>query len=719
MALDLRLLHSDERLTLWHAFGEPPLGGAQLPILWGLRGWATPGDEAAACVTTEGNVYVVRTDPAGVVPIYYRRTSDAIWFASRVEFLVRAVDERLHPDWTAWAEIIQFGYPLGAATPFAEIRRLGPEEQLLCHPDGSADVRSRAWEWLEFEAPAGGFADRAQQIVDGLRAELSVAQPLTVPLSGGWDSRLLLACAPDELLADSITVDTDTGRDIEQRYAAGAAAARGVAHRVIEPDHLREYWRDAEAVARATDFQTSLHPWITALVESLPSGSLLADGLAGDVLLKGLFATEAVIEATDEVGMLDALWTSLAPARTPTTLVSEAAAAEWEGAARERLAGVHRTHAAHHSAATLTIYRTRTLRGVSLASSHLLASAADVLTPFTSSTVAAAALSVHPHERHGGDFYRRILWTADPVLARLPSTNDKHRAPLPMRARRELSPGSQAWYADLLLESPVREVLSGPLVLRLQSGRAADLFARRRETYAVRGLALLGLWLRTYDDVLAETRLPASWRGRATTQRGNADDRSDAWLDSVVQSASSNRVVKLSWRAGLHATALGTPELSRERTDGDIPSGDSTIDLLLLDDVLRFIDDPSRLRAEVRRVLAPGGIVAMSSAWPVKGQPTLRPADVHAWVSSVVAPTSVSIREGRIRITGQDVGSRDLRGEDLADALATALQDALGRSQAERRKKRAARAQVEELRAQLDARPTDSDRPRWWGRRRG
>jgi hypothetical protein len=717
---DLRPSRYSEHLQLWHVASGPPPSGTQLPLRWGLDGWTYDDQQDVASITVEGSHHVMRTDQAGVVPIYYRTGTAATWFASSLDLLVRTADAQLHPDWDAWAEIIQFGYPLGDATPFEEIRRLGPDQELRCEGDGRTSIRTRTWSWSNLDGAMGSFQDRAHQVVDELRTTLSKAQqPLTVPLSGGWDSRLLLACAPDELLAGSITVDTDTGRDIEQRFAAGVAAARGVSHHIVEPDHAHEYWRDAEVVARTTGFQTSLHPWMARLVEGLPPDQLLADGLAGDVLLKGLFATDAVIEASDRASMLDALWHSLAPARSPVPLVSTAAASAWEASARARLAGVYESFSSHPSAPTLTIYRTRTVRGVSLASSHLLASVADVLTPFTSSAVAAVALSLHPRERHGGDFYRLILQAANPALARLPSTNDKGVSQLALRARRELAPDTQRWYVQHLLETPVREALSGTLLLRLEAGRTAELFLRRREMYAVRGLALLGHWLRTYGDVLADARLPEDWHGRTST-KVNDRDRPDPWLDEVLESSASNRALRLSWRGGLHFDPIGTLELDRERTDGVIPIADASVDVLLLDDVLRFVGDPDLLRDEVRRVVAQNGIVAVSSPWPVKGTPAPRPTDVHAWVSSIAAPTSVSVRAARIRIIGHEGGNRDLRGEDVSDSLASELLDAIGRLQIEQRKRRATRAELDELRGSLEnaaAHTGSPQRSKWWKHR--
>ena len=131
-----------------------------------------------------------------------------------------------------------FGYLLGL-TPRHGVRRLLPNHTLSL----SSFETHRTWPMgdVGFDPDIDGQLERIQR---GLRRTLLAASenaPCALPLTGGYDSRMLLACAWDmpeppfvythEMLDASLTPDPASRRDV--RIAARVAQAAGIDHHVV------------------------------------------------------------------------------------------------------------------------------------------------------------------------------------------------------------------------------------------------------------------------------------------------------------------------------------------------------------------------------------------------------------------------------------------------------------------------------------------------------
>src|SRR5690606_10523985 len=96
-------------------------------------------------------------------------------------------DSPVSTDWAAWANILSVTSPLGDQTPFQEIRRLPAFSGLRVTADGTLTTVTYEPAWFAVEprdsASPADVIDVLRSVIDGPRA--------VVPLSGGWDSRLL------------------------------------------------------------------------------------------------------------------------------------------------------------------------------------------------------------------------------------------------------------------------------------------------------------------------------------------------------------------------------------------------------------------------------------------------------------------------------------------------------------------------------------------------
>jgi hypothetical protein len=656
----------DDRVTVLVDDAAPPT--ARSRVAWTLRGLAadaSPLPGVAAWAGRDGERVVLRGDEAGLLPLLYRRVGERLFVASSIEALVAVADAPLHVDWRAWGDLLQLGYPIGGRTPFEEIRRLEPTEELLA--DGGAPrVVARPWRWAEVDAGALATDEAAARVVERLRATFDAVEgPLTVPLSGGQDSRLLLATAPRDRLVETVTIDTDAGTGSDQQLAAAVAAAFEVPHRRVPPDHQRRYEDDAAEVADVVEHQTSLHPWFLTLVRALDEPGTVVDGLAG-MLMKGNFVPQ---ERDDDPDPSAARWRVLAPARDLTGIVRPEAAGWWRRTSGEAVEAVHDRFRDHPAGVNLVAYTTRTMRGVALSPVHLLASRHPTAVPFADTELAATALAVEPGDRESGAFYRAVLARADRRAAALPTSADVADR-LPVAARRELQPSAQAWYRDLLLDERLRPLLDPAFVLRVAGGRTPGLFLHRPERYAVRGLALLARWLDRHADVLADVDPPSELRTppRPWADAGPAPWR-DPWLEDVEASVDPGRTLRLWWEGRLRGEQVEGGAVTTSASEVDVAAlAPGSLDLVVLDDVLRHVDEPLALEAALRDALASDATVAVSSAWPF-GDDRPLPEDVVAAVGRVARPTTVSLGRGRVRVVG-NVDRGDERGGTVAEVSA-------------------------------------------------
>jgi hypothetical protein len=103
--------------------------------------------EAGLCgLGLAGRKRFLHTAANGLAPIYWTEEDGAVYFASRIDPLVRSASRRFSIDWDAWASIVAMRYAVGERTPFAEIRRL-PHSATLRRRFGRARVEHHRWPW--------------------------------------------------------------------------------------------------------------------------------------------------------------------------------------------------------------------------------------------------------------------------------------------------------------------------------------------------------------------------------------------------------------------------------------------------------------------------------------------------------------------------------------------------------------------------------------------
>lgn len=162
----------------------------------GLAGLRSRGGNVVF-VDTGRDQLVLEADHTGAFPLYFAEHASGCLFSSLLRPLARAV--RATPDPVGIGTFLHYGYLHGARTFFKGIRRLRPGEALEWAPEDSragARLRSRVWSPGSGSRPSSldATANIAwDHLCTSLRSATNPADRWGLMMSGGWDSRSLLA----------------------------------------------------------------------------------------------------------------------------------------------------------------------------------------------------------------------------------------------------------------------------------------------------------------------------------------------------------------------------------------------------------------------------------------------------------------------------------------------------------------------------------------------
>jgi hypothetical protein len=509
---ECRPVHEDEGSILlldreplrWSGAGQSGLGWID-GCLWrdGAASWEASARRGACGLVVDGRRRYLHSSVSGLGPIYWIEDGDATYFASRIDPLVETAPGRLSIDWDAWAAILALRYPLGERTPFAEVRRLGPSSTLR-RRFGRGRAQTHRWPWAEIE-PSLDVEQGAEATAVALRkALMPLDGEVVCPLSGGLDSRLLLATivALGRASPLALTVSDDEGARFEQEQAAPVARRLGVPWEEIDA-RVEDYSRDWEERALRVEHQFVDHAWLVPLARRIEAASgPVLDGFALDSLQQtgARFHNAAVVDPPSPRAGTRALFDSLRQyglthealePRFQTPLV-ERTRSQFEAAVRP--------FEGHPSQPILALYATRTVRGISTYPCGLLGIGAQVLTPACDDGVASSLLSMPSSVKHEGSVHPLIQAHLAPQLDGMPSTGDTPRTP-PELPRRWRSEPALAMHRQSLEDGPLAMHLAPQLLSWLREPEG-ELSPHLR--LGMEAVSLFHSWWRRYRQHLHE-----------------------------------------------------------------------------------------------------------------------------------------------------------------------------------------------------------------------
>jgi hypothetical protein len=251
-------------------------------------------------------------DRFGSEPVYIWSAKEEFAFATSLRSLLRYRDDigRKY-DSDALAELVVFERVLGEKTVFGDIRRLVPASHAMW--DGRQLKIGKYWEMRASAKPSvpRTWKDAAAELHERLRQDISKrtadgAQAGAL-VSGGIDSRLLLACCPSSTIAATFS-NRNHPPSVETRLAGKMAKVLGHEHVLIEreADHYATVAELAVDVIESEMVFAGCHS-LGLHQQMLDAGiQVVITGNWFDTYFKGMYAAGKMAEDTyrDEPNIL-------------------------------------------------------------------------------------------------------------------------------------------------------------------------------------------------------------------------------------------------------------------------------------------------------------------------------------------------------------------------------------------------------------------------------
>lgn len=180
----------------------------------------------------ESREWAIHTDRLGTFHAYVARRGQRVAVGSSFRAVAGAASAR-RLDWRALAGFFRCGFFPADLTPYDDVSILRPARRYVFSPQGELRAARRYWSWRHRPEIAGEeavetFASLLGEVVGEMVADARVA----LPLSGGLDSRSLLAAMPSEAAGRLWAFSYGYGRgSAETRIAGRLAKKRGAPFR--------------------------------------------------------------------------------------------------------------------------------------------------------------------------------------------------------------------------------------------------------------------------------------------------------------------------------------------------------------------------------------------------------------------------------------------------------------------------------------------------------
>jgi asparagine synthase (glutamine-hydrolysing) len=198
-------------------------------------------------------------DRYGMERLYWHETADAFYFASEAKALLRILPELRQFDDEGVAQFLAVGCPLEGRTLFREVRLLPGGSLWSFDNDGIRRKKyfsPATWESqpvLETKDFEVQFRETFKKI---LPRYLLSGSPIGIALTGGLDTRVMLACLRTaDSPAVTYTFTGSSGLTADDRVAARVAAACSLEHRLLRlrPDFFSEFAAHADRTVYVAD----------------------------------------------------------------------------------------------------------------------------------------------------------------------------------------------------------------------------------------------------------------------------------------------------------------------------------------------------------------------------------------------------------------------------------------------------------------------------------
>lgn len=198
-------------------------------------------------------------DRYGVERIYWHESDESVYFASEAKALLRILPKLREFDERGVAEFLNFGCTLDSRTLFRGIEVL-PGASVWSFGDGRCQkgkyFSPGAWE-AQAVLSTEEFTTKFQETFNKILPRYFQSQAkIGISLTGGLDTRMIMACRPDSLEKPACyTFSGNATRTMDDRLAQRVARVCGLEHQLLrlESDFFSDFATHADRTIFATD----------------------------------------------------------------------------------------------------------------------------------------------------------------------------------------------------------------------------------------------------------------------------------------------------------------------------------------------------------------------------------------------------------------------------------------------------------------------------------
>lgn len=254
-------------------------------------------------------------DFSGLTPNYWARRDGLTIIANKPSIVALGLGERqVDPRALSW--LVGHANIFGTATPMRGVRQIEPETLVRARRGRAPALTQLPSIWPEPGAPLAGevasaeWDDITHHLIENTRASLACFDAPRLELTGGKDSRLILALTGalrDRSAIEAVTSGRSDNPDVE--VATHVAARFGVRHTRIAPppdsaDSLSAFW--PKLAAHCARYDSLVCPW-DGLAENQSGIEMALTGFGGE-LFRGSHASPAVKRPQPSVEAAQAAW---------------------------------------------------------------------------------------------------------------------------------------------------------------------------------------------------------------------------------------------------------------------------------------------------------------------------------------------------------------------------------------------------------------------------
>ena len=191
---------------------------------------------AFAVYDSEQQEVIIFRDRAGVKPLYYSQTNNALIFSSELRPLLNYPDFNKEIDFEAVSSYLQFGYIHAPKTIFKTVQKLLPGHYLKYDIESKILVKECYWNinnFYENQVATDNVVDELESIItEAFNLRMIADVPVGVFLSGGIDSSLVAAIVQkySKIPINTFTIGFEDKKYDESNYAKEIAKYLGTNH---------------------------------------------------------------------------------------------------------------------------------------------------------------------------------------------------------------------------------------------------------------------------------------------------------------------------------------------------------------------------------------------------------------------------------------------------------------------------------------------------------